>query len=163
MIPCPAPFQIARQLCRPALAAALLALALPCAADSLFLGDLYIPKIHTGSSLNGNHCDGQNNNLLCQDNDGDGVARVHDQCPFTPKGQWVDPTSGCSLAQLCPCDGPRGSKVRWSSADSYQACLSRASAKFQDDDPLTAHTLAGPLPPPKPQGHQLSCHLAKGH
>jgi len=40
-----------------------------------------------------------------EDSDGDGVWDYLDQCPGTPPGAIVD-ANGCSIEQLCPCDGP---------------------------------------------------------
>jgi hypothetical protein len=39
------------------------------------------------------------------DADRDGVPNDRDQCPDTPSGAIVN-AHGCSIAQLCPCDGP---------------------------------------------------------
>ena len=39
------------------------------------------------------------------DSDGDGVPDAFDLCPGTPPGAVVD-ASGCSIDQLCPCNGP---------------------------------------------------------
>jgi hypothetical protein len=42
------------------------------------------------------------------DIDDDGTVNGDDVCEFTELGAVVDPTSGCALAQLCPCEGPGG-------------------------------------------------------
>jgi hypothetical protein len=50
------------------------------------------------------------------DTDGDGVPDDRDQCPNTPTASVVD-TNGCSLAQLCPCDGT------WGGHGEYVRCV----------------------------------------
>lgn len=49
------------------------------------------------------------------DADGDGVSDDHDQCPGTPTSVVVN-ADGCSLAQLCPCNGP------WRNHGEYVRC-----------------------------------------
>ena len=41
----------------------------------------------------------------CKDDDHDGVPNDKEVCPETPAGEVAD-TSGCSINQLCPCNGP---------------------------------------------------------
>ena len=50
------------------------------------------------------------------DADGDGVPDAVDQCPNTPPGTVVN-AHGCSLAQLCPCDGG------WRNHTEYVGCV----------------------------------------
>jgi len=46
------------------------------------------------------------------DTDGDGVSDDRDQCPGTSTGAVVN-ADGCSLAQLCPCDGTWGNHAEY--------------------------------------------------
>ena len=58
--------------------------------------------------------DGDGQGDACDsDIDGDGVANAQDLCSETPAGAVVDPNLGCSIAQFCPCAGPRGSTEPW--------------------------------------------------
>ncbi|HXI51224.1 MAG TPA: hypothetical protein VNH84_06960, partial [Candidatus Saccharimonadales bacterium] len=50
------------------------------------------------------------------DCDGDGVPDSRDLCPDTPSGAVVN-ADGCSVAQLCPCDGP------WQNHGEYVQCV----------------------------------------
>jgi hypothetical protein len=43
--------------------------------------------------------------ILPLDADDDGVSDYLDACPDTPPGTVVN-DAGCSIEQLCPCDGP---------------------------------------------------------
>ncbi len=64
--------------------------------------------------------------ILPLDNDNDGVPDYLDQCPDTPAGAVVD-ENGCSLDQLCPCEGP------WSNHGAYLNCLKVVAAQFAQD------------------------------
>jgi hypothetical protein len=70
----------------------------------------------------GDACDG--------DSDADGVANAVDECPFTPLGTVVDPTLGCSIAQLVPCEGPRGTSLRWRNHGKYVSTLAQTAQSF---------------------------------
>ena len=61
--------------------------------------------------------------LAPEDSDADGVPDLHDLCPGTAPGAVVD-ASGCSLEQICPCDGA------WKSHGEYVSCVARAAASF---------------------------------
>jgi len=65
-----------------------------------------------------------------EDEDGDGVYGLDDLCPGTPPGAVVDPVNGCSLQQLVPCDGPRGSSASWKNHGEYVSALSHAAGDF---------------------------------
>jgi hypothetical protein len=67
-----------------------------------------------------------NINAAAVDSDGDGVPDDADQCPDTPRGAVVD-EHGCSIDQLCPCDG------NWRSHAEYVQCVMRVTARFQRD------------------------------
>jgi hypothetical protein len=62
--------------------------------------------------------------------DDDGVADAGDLCPGTPAATVVDPQTGCSIAQLCPCAGPRGSTERWRNHGKYVSCVAKTAETF---------------------------------
>lgn len=68
---------------------------------------------------------------LSGDLDGDGVLNDDDACPMTPPGEPVD-SNGCSLGQLVPCDGPRGSTEGWISHGEYVSAVAAAVNHFVD-------------------------------
>ena len=57
------------------------------------------------------------------DVDHDGVPDDRDECPDTPAGQIVN-ARGCSIGQLCPCDGP------WQAHAEYVRCVIERAWKF---------------------------------
>lgn len=62
------------------------------------------------------------------DSDGDRVGDACDQCPDTTDG--LVTRQGCSIAQLCPCDGP-ASGQQWESQTDYLRCVARATRTFR--------------------------------
>jgi hypothetical protein len=64
------------------------------------------------------------------DSDGDGVSDDSDQCPNTEPDSVVD-ASGCSLAQLCPPDGP------WRNHGDYVGCVRVTLDRFVREGRLT--------------------------
>jgi hypothetical protein len=60
--------------------------------------------------------------LTCDD-DGDGVPNDRDQCPNTPASAVVN-AQGCSIAQLCPCEGP------WQNHSEYVQCVTERAGEF---------------------------------
>lgn len=64
------------------------------------------------------------------DIDGDGVANGIDVCAFTPLGETIDPTTGCSIGQLCPCSGPRGTTQPWKNHGQYVSCVTKSAQSF---------------------------------
>jgi hypothetical protein len=64
------------------------------------------------------------------DDDDDGVADGNDICPETSFGAVVHPESGCSIEQLCPCEGPRGQSVPWKKDRKYVHCVSSSTHTF---------------------------------
>jgi hypothetical protein len=64
------------------------------------------------------------------DDDGDGTLDGSDLCAGTPENVAVEPASGCSIAQLCPCDGARGTNQRWKNHGQYVSCNARATTDF---------------------------------
>jgi len=64
------------------------------------------------------------------DSDHDSVWDYLDQCPCTPAGAVVD-TNGCSIAQLCPCEGP------WKNHGEYVKAVQSVAARFVQEGRIT--------------------------
>ena len=64
------------------------------------------------------------------DLDGDGVQDEADACVPTAPGATVDAT-GCSIAQLCPCDSP------WKNHGKYVSCVAHATNGFVSQGLIT--------------------------
>lgn len=80
-----------------------------------------------------NDLDGDGEGDACDtDIDGDGVANGSDLCAATPLGGFVNPSNGCTIAQLCPCDGPRGTTSSWKNHGKYVSCVAHAANDFRD-------------------------------
>jgi hypothetical protein len=62
--------------------------------------------------------------FLPVDSDHDGVPDFEDQCPGTPPDAVID-ADGCSIEQLCPCEGP------WRNHGQFVNCVKAATADFQ--------------------------------
>jgi hypothetical protein len=71
------------------------------------------------------------------DIDGDGVPNGSDVCAFTDFGEVVDGDTGCSIAQLCPCDGPRGTTQSWKNHGQYVSCVAKTSTNFRKQGLIT--------------------------
>jgi len=71
------------------------------------------------------------------DIDDDGVANGGDLCADTPLREIVDPGTGCSIDQLCPCDGPRGTNVSWRNHGEYVSCVAKSSESFVELELIT--------------------------
>jgi hypothetical protein len=71
------------------------------------------------------------------DVDGDHTLNGKDICPATPTGALVNPANGCSIAQLCPCAGPRGSSQPWRDHGAYVSCVSSVSMTFANKGLIT--------------------------
>jgi len=75
--------------------------------------------------------DGDGMGDVCDtDIDGDGVLNSRDICPFTSIGEVVDPATGCSINQLCPCTGSRGTTTDWKNHGQYVSCVAKSSENF---------------------------------
>jgi hypothetical protein len=72
-----------------------------------------------------------------EDVDGDSARNELDACQLTSTGAVVD-ASGCSLAQLCPCDSPRGVTTRWVNHGRYVSCVAHATDAFVESALITA-------------------------
>jgi hypothetical protein len=68
------------------------------------------------------------------DDDCDMVLNDDDLCPMTPEGEIVDPDTGCSIDQLCPCDRPMDSIEAWKNHGKYVSCVSKQSEGFFEMD-----------------------------
>jgi len=64
------------------------------------------------------------------DDDSDGVFDESDTCPETLLGEVVEPTVGCSLDQLVPCEGPLGTESPWRNHKHYVNTLKRRAKDF---------------------------------
>lgn len=65
------------------------------------------------------------------DLDGDGVDDAHDACPRTPLDSLALDASGCSVDQLCPCSGPRGTTLPWRNHGEFVSCTAQATREFE--------------------------------
>jgi hypothetical protein len=82
---------------------------------------------------NGNQADWDLDNIgdACDlDIDGDDVLSASDECEFSEMGQVIDPSNGCSIVQLVPCDGPRGTIVDWKNHGQYVSTLTKTTKDF---------------------------------
>jgi sugar lactone lactonase YvrE len=68
--------------------------------------------------------------LADSDSDGDGVPDYTDMCPGSDAQDAVD-TTGCSVAQLCPCDGQPTDRP-WRDHRQYVTCVADSVEAFAD-------------------------------
>ena len=71
------------------------------------------------------------------DFDGDGVSDELDSCTATLPGDPVDPDSGCSIAQLCPCYAPQGEIYPWKNHGKYASCIAHTANQFLSNGLVT--------------------------
>jgi hypothetical protein len=64
------------------------------------------------------------------DIDADGIPNTSDICGTTPLNAVVEPSIGCSLHELCPCEGPRGTTELWRNHGKYVSCIAKTSESF---------------------------------
>lgn len=64
------------------------------------------------------------------DIDGDGVDNSLDVCASTPLGEAVETSKGCSIAQLCPCDGPLDTATGWDNHGKFMSCMTQTTNSF---------------------------------
>ena len=77
------------------------------------------------------YCNSAPSSPVCDDEDGDGVININDLCQQTNTSAAVDPESGCSVSQLCPCEGPLENTVFWKNHGEYVECISRTARDFR--------------------------------
>jgi len=74
--------------------------------------------------------DGDDFGNVCDvDDDNDNVVDTVDSCLDTELGRVVDPNVGCSIAQLCPCEGSVDSN-KWKNHGKYVRCTAKARKRF---------------------------------
>ncbi len=82
--------------------------------------------------------DGDGLGDVCDDDrDGDGVLNSSDVCAFTPLGEIVDPANGCSIDQLNPCEGPRGTTEEWKNHGKYVSSVAKSANSFLEQGLIT--------------------------
>jgi hypothetical protein len=69
------------------------------------------------------------------DTDGDNVLDTEDACPMTAAGEVVDAT-GCSVADLCPCE------ESWGNRGEYLSCVNQTVQTFLEAKLITAQATA---------------------
>lgn len=79
-------------------------------------------QTNTDGDAEGDACD--------LDDDNDGVEDIADICPASSTGETVDATTGCTLAQLCPCESARGSSTPWRNHGKYVSCVAKTTKVF---------------------------------
>ena len=62
--------------------------------------------------------------ILILDSDGDGLPDYLDECPDTLAGSLIN-SNGCSIADLCPCEGP------WKNHGQFERCVKEAAKDFE--------------------------------
>jgi hypothetical protein len=73
-----------------------------------------------------------------EDVDGDGALNAADICPLTRRGAVVRPDTGCSIAQLCPCEGAWGTGTAWKNHSAYVSCVAPSTNDFVKRGLITA-------------------------
>jgi hypothetical protein len=82
--------------------------------------------------------DGDGLGDVCDDDsDGDGVLNSADVCAFTELGEIVDPANGCSIDQLNPCEGPRGTTEEWKNHGKYISSVAQSTNSFLEQGLIT--------------------------
>jgi len=71
------------------------------------------------------------------DIDDDGILNEDDECEDTPVGETVDPSNGCSIKQLVPCEGPRESSKSWRNNGKYVSALAKVLKRFVSQGLIT--------------------------
>jgi hypothetical protein len=66
------------------------------------------------------------------------VANASDACGFTEQDAVVKPAEGCSIDQLCPCAGPRGTTGTWKNKGEYVSRVAKSTESFLTAGLITA-------------------------
>jgi hypothetical protein len=75
--------------------------------------------------------DGDSEGDACDaDDDNDSIVDSADLCPASPPGENVDAGTGCTLSQLCPCQGARESTEPWRNHGMYVSCVAKTTKVF---------------------------------
>jgi carboxypeptidase T len=89
------------------------------------------------SNIDQNDYDNDGLGDACDDDvDGDGVVNDDDLCAFTELGVLID-SAGCSIEQLCPCEGPRGIASLWKNHGKYVSCTAKSAESFVEAGLIT--------------------------
>ncbi|WP_446012047.1 PKD domain-containing protein [Candidatus Electrothrix sp.] len=70
------------------------------------------------------------------DSDEDGVTNCNDNCSGTELGAVVD-GDGCSIDQLCPCEGPQGIASLWKNHGKHVSCTAKSAESFVETGLIT--------------------------
>jgi uncharacterized delta-60 repeat protein len=71
------------------------------------------------------------------DIDDDGVPNDIDECDFTPLGEVIEPSTGCAIEELVPCEGPRGTTEDWKNHGKYVSTLAKTLNSFVEEGLIT--------------------------
>lgn len=74
-------------------------------------------------------------NTSQDDTDADGAGDACDLCADSSSGDAVN-RHGCSIAQICPCDGP-DADIAWRDHDKYLRCVKKHAVRFVRRDLIT--------------------------
>jgi hypothetical protein len=75
-------------------------------------------------------------NVAQDDSDGDTVGDACDQCGDATLA--AVNKRGCSIEQLCPCDGPDDEDRQWKSHDQYFRCIKKKARDFRRKEIITS-------------------------
>lgn len=79
----------------------------------------------------------------CDDDvDGDGISNTADTCAFTVRTARAN-SEGCTIAQLCPCDGPSGTVMPWRNHGKYVSCVAQMANRFLAEGLISASEHGG--------------------
>ncbi len=93
------------------------------------------PTIANGDQ---NDWDGDRFGDVCDDDfDDDGVPNYIDECDFTPLGEVIEPSTGCAIEELVPCEGPRGTTEDWKNHGKYVSTLAKTLNSFVEEGLIT--------------------------
>jgi hypothetical protein len=83
--------------------------------------------------------DGDGAGDMCDDDiDDDRVLNESDICEFTLPDEIINTVNGCSIVQLCPCDGPFASKGSWKNHGKYVSCIAKTATSLLKHNLITA-------------------------